>query len=307
MSLEEYKPMMERCSNCLNCKWSPFDKIRGQRFGENCPSVCYFNFNTYAARGRFQLALALINKEFTYTDKIVEVIHHCTTCGSCDINCKICRYNLEPLEHNLELKARAVQDGKVLPQQMPIIENLKKEKTMIVGKLKNNRSNWAKGLKVKDLAKEKAEVAFFPGCKYSYDENLQAVARSATELLLNAGVDLGIMGAADNCCAGRAYQMGFREEFNERAEANIRAFKIAGVKTIVTPCSDCYHTFKRLYARKGMKVEVLHMVEYLDLLISKNKIKFMKTIPMTVTYHDPCHLGRLGEPYIPWDGKEKKI
>ena len=28
---------------------------------------------------------------------------------------------------------------------------------------------------------------------------------------------------------------------------------------------------------------------------------------MTVTYHDPCHLGRLGEPYVPWKGGEKKI
>ena len=28
---------------------------------------------------------------------------------------------------------------------------------------------------------------------------------------------------------------------------------------------------------------------------------------MKVTYHDPCHLGRQGEAYVPWNGKEKKI
>ena len=28
---------------------------------------------------------------------------------------------------------------------------------------------------------------------------------------------------------------------------------------------------------------------------------------MKITYHDPCHLGRQGEPYVPWQGKEKKI
>jgi Fe-S oxidoreductase len=28
---------------------------------------------------------------------------------------------------------------------------------------------------------------------------------------------------------------------------------------------------------------------------------------MKVTYHDPCHLGRRGEPYVPWKGREKKI
>jgi hypothetical protein len=51
MSLKDYRPMMERCSNCLGCRWIPFDKVKSQRFGENCPSVCYFNFNTYSARG----------------------------------------------------------------------------------------------------------------------------------------------------------------------------------------------------------------------------------------------------------------
>jgi len=307
MPLEDFRPMMERCSNCLNCKWIPFDKVRSQRFSENCPSICYNNFNTYSARGRFQLAQTLLDGKFDYTDTVVDVIHSCTACGSCDVTCKICRYNLEPLEHNLELKARAVQDGHALPQQKPIIDSLKKEKTMIAGRLKADRSGWAKGLDVKDLFKQKAEIAYFPGCKYSYEENLQKVSRDFVKLLSKAGVDVGLLGNADACCAGRANQMGFREEFEESAKANIKTFEAAGVKTIVTPCSDCYHTFKRLYAKLGMKIEVLHAVEYIDRLIKEDKIKFTKSVPLTVTYHDPCHLGRLGEPYIPWDGGEKKV
>jgi Fe-S oxidoreductase len=307
MSLEDFRPMMKRCSNCLGCKWIPFDKIRSQRFGENCPSVCYNNFNTYSARGRFQLGLALLDGDADYSDTVINVIHNCTTCGSCDISCKVCRYNLEPLEYTLELKAAAVQGGKVLPQQIPIIESLEKEKTMIPGKLKENRGDWAKGTGLKDIFKEKAETAFFPGCKYSYDEEFRKVVGSAAEIFLKAGVDIGILGNADSCCAGRAYQMGFRNEFNRQADANIKAFRTAGVKTIVTPCSDCYHTFKRIYAKMGLDIEILHMVEYLDRLIQEGKIKLTKPVPMTVTYHDPCHLGRLGEPYIPWDGKEKKI
>lgn len=307
MSLEDFRPMMERCSNCLNCRWIPFDKIKSQRFGENCPSISYNNFNTYSARGRFQLAQTILDGDVGFTDTVVDVIHNCTTCGLCDVTCKVCRYNLEPLEHNLELKARAVEEGKILPQQQPIIKSLKQEKTMLPGKLKANRSDWAKGLEVKDLFKEKAEVAFFPGCKYSYDEELQKVSRSAVELLLKAGVDLGLMGSADNCCAGRSYQMGLREEFNERANPNIKAFEAAGVKMIVTPCSDCYHSFKKLYTKLGMEIEILHTVEYIDRLIQEGKIKFSKSVPMTVTYHDPCHLGRLGESFMPWEGEEKKI
>ena len=76
---------------------------------------------------------------------------------------------------------------------------------------------------------------------------------------------------------------------------------------VVTPCADCYHAFKRLYPPLGSQVEVLHTTEFIEGLIRDKKIKLNKAIPMTVTYHDPCHLGRQGEPYVPWEGKEKKI
>lgn len=165
MSLEDFRAEMERCSNCLGCKWMPFDMLKSQRFGENCPSVCYYNFNTYSARGRYQLALALLTKDADYSDTAVNVIHNCMACGSCDISCKVARYNLEPLSHNLELKVSAVEKGKILPQHRPIMDNLAKEKTMIVGKTRATRPSWAKGLGLKELPKEKAEVLFFPGCK----------------------------------------------------------------------------------------------------------------------------------------------
>jgi Fe-S oxidoreductase len=299
--------MEERCSNCLGCKWIPFDKVKSLRFGENCPSISYGNFNAYSARGRFELGLALQTKDADLSDKTTEVIHNCSACGACDVACKVTRYNLEPLEHNLELKAYAVEAGKTLPGQTGIIASLAKEMTMIVGKKKADRAAWANGLGLKDLAKDRAEVLFFPGCKYSYDSKLSKIAQSAVRILKKAGVDLGFMGTADMCCAGRALQMGFKSDFAKSAEANIKAFKSAGVKTIVTPCSDCYHAFKRQYAKLGLEVEVLHVVEYLDRLIGQGKIAFTKSLPMSVTFHDPCHLGRLGEAYIPWAGKEKKI
>ena len=307
MTLQEFRPMQERCSNCLNCRWIPFDKVKSQRFGENCPSIVHHNFMTYSARGRFQLGQTLLDGAADYTDEVAEVIHTCTACGSCDVTCKICRYNLEPLEHNLELKASAVEKGRTVGCQEEIIDTLATEMTMLRGRSKRHRLDWAEGIQVKDLGREKAEVAFFPGCKYSYEPELQLVARTALELLLQVGVDVGILGKGDNCCAGRALQIGFKEAFTDRALSNIAEFRMAGVKTIVTPCSDCYHALKRQYARLGMEIEVLHTVEFIDQLIAAGRIKFTRTVAKTVTYHDPCHLGRLGEPYVPWEGTEKKI
>jgi Fe-S oxidoreductase len=57
----------------------------------------------------------------------------------------------------------------------------------------------------------------------------------------------------------------------------------------------------------GSQVEVLHTVEFIDRLNKEGRLTFRSEIPMTVTYHDPCHLGRQGEPYVAWNGVEKKI
>ena len=303
MALKDFIPMQERCSNCSFCKWIPFDKVKSVRFAENCPAVVRGGFNTYAARGRFQMGLAIAKGELDYTDEMARITHECLDCGACDVACKVCRYNLEPLDHNRELKHDAILKGHILPAQQKMLDSFKEEKTLVVGAKKADRTKWAEGI---EWAKN-PEVLYYPGCKYSYDKKLQKTAKNAAELLLKAGVKLGYLGDAEMCCGGRLYQMGFFEQFDKRAEANIKAIEKSGVKTIVTPCSDCYHAFKRLYAAKGLKVEVLHVVEYLDRLIKEGQLKFTKTIDLTVTYHDPCHLGRQGEPYEAWEGHEKKI
>ncbi len=307
MALQDYRLMMERCSSCSYCKWIPQDKIQSQRFAEGCPAVSYNHFNAYSARGRFQVAIGLMDGIAGYTEKAIDVINKCMACGSCDVSCKICRYNLEPLEHHIELKTDAVEKGHELTQLQAVIANLQKEGTMVKGKIKADRGKWAEGLKVKDLSKDKAEVLFYAGCLYSYEKALWKIPRTAVELFVNAGVDIGILGENEVCCGGRAYSMGYRQVYDNIAETNIKDWQSAGVKTIVTSCSDCYHAFKRLYAKKGSPFQVLHTIEYLDQLIKEGRIQLTKEVPMIVTYHDPCHLGRQGEPYVPWDGQEKKV
>ena len=307
MSLQDFRPMQDRCSNCLSCKWIPYDKIKSMRFGENCPTICHYKFHNYSARGKFQLGQTLLDKDCEYTDEIVQSVHACLACGACDVSCKIARYNLEPYEHNIEIKNDAVLHGKLAPKQDKLLAALKEEQAMVLGAKKATRTAWAEGLGLKDASKEPCDVLFFAGCKYSYDASLRNTVRAGAKLLMDAGVKLGILGSAETCCAGRAWQMGSYDVFDKKADDNIALLKKTGVKTIVTPCSDCYYTFKRLYAKHGLQVEVLHIVECIERLIGSGKYKFTKTVNKTVTYHDPCHLGRLGEPYVKWEGKEKKI
>jgi Fe-S oxidoreductase len=125
------------------------------------------------------------------------------------------------------------------------------------------------------------------------------IARTAVTLLKQAGVDVGIMGKDENCCGSRAYYMGWRSEFTKYAENNIQAWKNAGAKTVVVACADGYWGMKRLYPEVGSQVEVVHMVEFLGRLIREGKLKPKRNVPMRVTYHDPCHLGRRSNVYVP--------
>ena len=101
--------------------------------------------------------------------------------------------------------------------------------------------------------------------------------------------------------------MGYRDDFILIAEATLKKWSDAGVRTVVTPCATCFWTFKRLYPKVGSEVEVLHTVQVVDKLLKDGKLELRTPVPIKVTYHDPCHLGRQGEDYVPWDGKETKI
>jgi len=306
MALEDYRADALRCTRCSYCKWIPLDLVKSWRFSKGCPSIEYSSFHSYSAGGRLVTALSLMEGRSKVTDQVIDSVFKCQLCGNCDVTCKLCRYDMEPLAAMHELRFKLVEDGYVLPQHKLVMEGFRKLDNML-NKPRAQRGDWADGLQVKDLSNTKAEVVFHAGCRYSYDSDLGQVAKTSIEILQNVGVDVGIMGKNESCCGGRAYHMGYGPHYRKAAEHNIEAWIGAGVKTVITPCADCYHTFKRLYPGAGSQIEVLHMVEFVSRLIEEGKLKFSKSIPMRVTYHDPCHLGRQGEPYVAWEGKEKKI
>jgi Fe-S oxidoreductase len=307
MALEEYRADAMRCTRCAYCKWIPFDLMKSYRFSKGCPSIEAGKYHSYSAGGRLVTALSLMDGRSTVTERVKDSVFKCTLCGQCDVSCKICRYDMEPLEAMRELRATLVSQGHTLPQVEPVIEGLRTQFNM-VGQAAKKRGDWASELKIKDLAQETAEYVFFPGCRFSFDGDLAHVTRACVKILQQAGVDFGIFGKNEKCCGGRAYDMGYRENFNDMAKANLKAWKKAGVKTVITPCAECYHTFSRKYtAKAGSEFKVVHIVQLLAQLLREGKLKLTNPVKMAVTYHDPCHLGRQGEPYVAWNGKEKKI
>jgi Fe-S oxidoreductase len=306
MGWQDYVHDMQRCTRCSYCKWIPYRFVENTGFMEGCPSISKYNWHAYSASGKFNIAYSLLQERIEISDAFLDVLYKCHMDGCCDISCKV-QQDLEPLQLMQDLRIKCVEDGQMLPAHMITIEGLRKEDNMMQG-LKVDRGKWAEGMDVKVLTRERAEVVFHAGCRYSFDEELSPTAREGLTLIRNAGVDVGIMGADEACCAGRAYELGYEGELIKYAEHQMETFRTAGVKTLVTPCSDCYAAFKVLYDKIGKKldIEVLHITQYLHQLIKEGKIKLTKKVPLTVTYHDPCHLGRLGEPWIHWHGKEAK-
>jgi Fe-S oxidoreductase len=303
MGLERYKGDMDMCCRCSACKFIPLQKVAGFDFANVCPSISRFNFHSYSAGGRLNIGAAMLRDGFNYTDRLLHMVYNCQMCGACGVSCNYAM-DMEVMEPIQEFRIKCVEDGKTNPSLDAKISGLRIQGSMVqpAGK----RGDWASGLNLKDVTKDKVDVFYHVGCLTSYDKNMQKLAKATARILQAAGVNFGIAGDAETCCGGRAYQMGYKEDFLNQAKKNMAQIKKAGVKTVVTSCADGYQSFKVLYDQYGLKgdLEVLHISEYMDRLLSEGRLKLPGKLDISITYHDPCRLGRLGEPWIHWEGKK---
>ena len=304
MTIEDYRGDVEKCCRCSCCKFIPLQKVKGSKYSYACPSISKYNFNAYSGGGRLLTIDATFKRGLGYSDKLKEIVYNCNMCGACGVSCNYAM-DMQVNEPINEFRIKCVQDGQTHPALDKVIAGLRKTNAM--APVSGKRGDWAAGLNLKNAAKEKVDVLFHVGCVTSYDPKMHKLAISTAKILQKAGVDFGIAGDAEACCGGRAYQMGYEEDALNQAKKNMALVKKAGVKTVVTGCADGYQAFKVLYDKFGVKgdLEVLHISEYIDKLLKEGKLKLTNKVNMTVTYHDPCNLGRKGEAYKHWEGKRK--
>src|SRR4030042_865447 len=260
----DMQKIAKACMRCSQCKWIDWWEVKRARFARVCPANTRFLFDAYSCQGKMDISLALLESRLKYEDSpgLLYIYYKCDTCGGCDASCK--RVNdAEPLRVMLDIRAKLVEDGQLLPQHMLLIDSLRQEDNMMM-KPKSERGKWMEGLDVKNLADGRAEVVFHAGCSASFDERMWPLLRSTVDILKAAGINFGIMGKDESCCGCRAYDMGYRGEFTKFAENNVEAWKTAGVKTVVTACADCFYAFKRLSPDLGSNIEVLHITELID-------------------------------------------
>jgi len=151
------------------------------------------------------------------------------------------------------------------------------------------RGKWADGTSIKTY--DGQEYLFYIGCVGSYDERAKKIAKAVGNILIQAGVSIGILGNRELCDGNEVRTLGEMGLFQYLAEQNTALFKELGIKKIITLDPHAFNAFKKDYPGLEGKIEIYHYTQILSPLIQSKKIP-LKEYKATITYHDPCYLGR---------------
>lgn len=236
------------------------------------------------------------------SEELRDIVYKCTECGNCAIACKFLG-NLEPLEIIMRLREKLVKAGfGPMPKQEEYIQAVK-EFNNPYKEPHENRVDWLpEDIKV-DI---NAKVLYYIGCTSSYRRKEMAIA--AARIMNETGIPFNILHDEEYCCGSPILRTGELDIFKQVLNRNLDVIESKGIETIVFSCAGCYDTFKVDYPlHRNYNFEVLHTVEFFDKMLENGKLRLTEKMPIKVTYHDPCHLGRNAERYEEWEGDEVQI
>jgi Fe-S oxidoreductase/nitrate reductase gamma subunit len=233
-----------------------------------------------------------------------EVLWDCTTCRACVDACPVF---IDHVPKIVEMRRHLVMDQtRFGPDAQRLFDNLEASGNPWRFP-RSTRADWAAGLDLPVLSEvsvEDVDVVYWVGCAGAHDARYQQVARAFARLLQHAGVRFAILGAQETCTGDPARRAGHEYLYQLLARQNVETLNALNVKKLVATCPHCFNTLKDEYPQLGGQYEVVHHSQMLAQLVREGRLtptaSPMPPMPngaagretKTVTYHDPCYIGR---------------
>jgi Fe-S oxidoreductase len=238
-----------------------------------------------------------INESSILTDFAIpaEAVWACTSCGAC---LDICPVKNEPMRDILDIRRDLVMMENSYPKQLESAFRGMERTVNPWGIAPSERMKWAQGLDVPTIEQNpQPELLWWVGCAPATDERAQKSARAFAKILNTARVNFAVLGQNEQCTGDSARRAGREDIFFALATANVEILNEIKPKRIVTTCPHCLHTLKNEYPSFGGNFEVIHHTQLIKDLIECGILqleskKLENDRQPSITYHDPCYLGR---------------
>lgn len=221
-----------------------------------------------------------------------ETVFRCTLCGSCQ---EVCPVGIE-LKELWHLVRRDLVDSDAYPQEIDMIRENLEESHNVFGENNEERAEWVEDMpEAPDhgYLKKRAEVVYFTGCVSAFFPLAQRIPMTLAKILDAAEVEFALLGEDEWCCGFPLLGAGLREQMDGLIEHNLKAVRARGAKQVIFACPSCYRMWQEYYPRE---FEIYHVTQYIKQLVTTGQLP-LKAIDLTVTYHDPCDLGRGSREY----------
>ena len=219
-----------------------------------------------------------------YSEK---VLWQCTTCGACENQCPV---GIEHLPILIGSRRGLVSNGDA-PEYLGAVYNHLERRGNIWGLGSDQRQKFVESAQLETFDPRKHDVLVWLGCAGAFEADFQKSLRSMFEILRKKNVRFGVL-SKEKCTGDPAKRTGNEYMFQELANANIEDLNAAGPKKIVTSCPHCVKTIGNDYRKFGYEVEIVHSSVYVEELTRDLRSASLSGERDSVTFHDPCYLGR---------------